>query len=184
MPESLISRETVFAGVLLTVHRDIVGVQDGTNTIREWVEHPGAAAVVPMFDDGSVLLVRQHRYATGRRFLEVPAGKLDSGEAPADAAARELEEETGWRAGRLDAIGAVYPCIGYSDEVIHLFVGTELSEGAAVAGPDEQLEIVRMPFADALAQVRSGEIDDAKTVAALVRAEALVAGHRALGSRQ
>jgi ADP-ribose pyrophosphatase len=145
---------------------------DRTTSVREWVEHPGAAAVVPLFDNGDTLLVRQHRYAPGREFLEVPAGKIDrQGESPAEVAARELEEETGWKAGRIESIGVVYPCIGYSDEVIHLFIATELSPGDPEAGsPHEVMEVVRMPFGEVLRMAANGEIEDGKSVVALVRA--------------
>jgi ADP-ribose pyrophosphatase len=170
--ETLLRRTTPYAGVLLTLHRDEVVLPDGAESVREWIEHPGAAAVVPLFENGDTLLVRQHRYATGRDFLEVPAGKLDvPGESPAQVAARELEEESGWTAGRLEALGSMYPCIGYSDEVIHLFVATDLTPGDPDAGsPHEVTEVVRLPFDEALRMTEVGEIDDGKSVVALVRA--------------
>jgi ADP-ribose pyrophosphatase len=129
--------------------------------------------VVPLFPDGGTLLVRQFRYATGRSFLEVPAGKLDvDGEAPADVARRELEEEAGLRAATLTPLGETWPCIGYSDEVIHLFVAEGLTEGEAADDAGERLEPVRLPLAEVVRMARAGELADAKTAVAVLRAAA------------
>jgi ADP-ribose pyrophosphatase len=174
MSELLISRECVYAGALLTVNRDRVGLPDGSEGVREWIAHPGAAAVVPIFDDGSTILVRQFRYATGRSFLEVPAGKIDAGETPAEVALRELEEETGWCAAHLDPLGATYPCIGYSNEIIHLFLARGMSEGRATHHAGEEIEVVRTPFDEATRLARTGEIQDAKSAVALLRAAEVV----------
>ncbi len=180
MPETFISRERVYDGLLLTVNRDRVGLPDGSESVREWIEHPGAAAVVPLFDDGSTVLVRQFRYATGRSFLEVPAGKIDAGETPAEVAIRELEEETGWRAADVEPLGAMYPCIGYSDEVIHLFIARGLERGDATHHAGEEIEVVRMPFAEAVRLARAGEIEDGKSAVALLRAADRKSGMKSL----
>lgn len=174
--ETTLSSEELFDGKLLHAFRDEVDVPGRGRAIREWLRHPGAAAVVPLFDDGSTVLIRQFRYPPRREFLEVPAGKLDvPGEAPEIAARRELAEETGYTADRLTPLGALYPCIGYSDEVIHFFLAEGLTEGTMDLAEGENVVPVRMPFADACARARRGEIADMKTVAALLMAEAALA---------
>ncbi len=163
-------------GKLLKVYRDEVGLPDGGASIREWIDHPGAAAVVPLFEDGTTLLLRQYRYPARRVFLEVPAGKLDRvGEDPLAVAARELEEETGYRAGRLTHLGSLYPCIGYSNEIIHFYLAGALARGVQNLGHGELVEPVALPFEEAVARVRRGEILDMKSVAALLMAEAHLA---------
>jgi ADP-ribose pyrophosphatase len=169
LTETLKSREQLADGVLLKVYRDTVVLPDGEESVREWVKHPGAAAVVPVFEDGSTLLVRQFRYPPQREFLEVPAGKLDrEGEDPAEVALRELGEEVGYKAARLTRVGETYPCIGYSDEVIHLFLAEGLSPVEGEMEHDEFLEPVRMPLAEAVARARRGEVLDAKSTVALL----------------
>ncbi len=162
-------------GVLIRARRDTVRLPDGKESIREWIDHPGAAAVVPLFDDGSTLLVRQFRYPPRREFLEVPAGKLDiEGERPDEVALRELEEETGWKAGRVQGMGALFPCIGYSNEIIHFFVGYDLEPGTRSLADGEFMENVRMPFSEAVSMARAGRILDMKSAAALMMADALL----------
>ena len=174
--ETTLSSEELFDGKLLHAFRDEVDVPGRGRAIREWLRHPGAAAVVPLFDDGSTVLIRQFRYPPRREFLEVPAGKLDvPGEAPEIAARRELAEETGYTADRLTPLGALYPCIGYSDEVIHFFLAEGLTEGTMDLAEGENVVPVRMLFADACERARRGEIADMKTVAALLMAEAALA---------
>ena len=174
LSERLKERELVYDGALLHVHRDVVIGPHGKESVREWIAHPGAAAVVALFDDDTTLLVRQFRHAPRREFLEVPAGKLDhEGEEPLELARRELEEETGYTATRLTPIGATYPCIGYSDEVIHLFVAEGLSEVGETGETDDVVEPVRLPFAEAVRMARAGELLDAKTVVALLRVAAI-----------
>lgn len=176
LTETRIAREELVRGVLLHAFRDTVRLPDGGESVREWIHHPGAAAVVPVFDDGSTVLLRQFRYPPQRVFLEVPAGKLDrEGEPPEEVALRELAEEAGYTAARLTPLGPIYPCIGYSDEVIHLFLAEGLTPAAAVAEHDEFLEPVRMPFAEALAMARRGELLDAKTALAVLRAAEVLA---------
>ncbi|NND71374.1 MAG: NUDIX hydrolase [Rhodothermales bacterium] len=166
-----VSSEQIFSGALLKVRRDIVQLPDNNSAVREWIDHPGAAAVVPVFENGDTVLVRQFRYAPRRTFLEVPAGKLDiPGESPMQVAARELREETGFIADDLTPIGAYYPCIGYSSEVIHCFVATGLTPGETAFSHGEFIEVVRMPLLDAIRRAREGDFDDMKTISALLRA--------------
>ena len=170
--EEKISSEQVFGGKLLEVYCDAVRLPGGGEANREWIDHPGAAAVVPLFEDGTTLLVRQHRYAAGRTFLEVPAGKIDrDGEDPAEVARRELKEETGCAAERIERVGQAYPCIGYSNEVIHFFVARGLTRGEQDLGDTEFIEVVPISFEEAAEKARRGELLDMKTVAALFYAE-------------
>ncbi len=171
LKEESISSEQVYSGALLHAYRDTVRLPDGTTGPREWLDHPGAAAVVPIFPDGSVLLVRQFRFAAGKEFLEIPAGKLDiPGESPEQVARRELQEETGWVAGAVSRLGAIYPCIGYSNEIIYLFIADGLTRGQQKLAEGEFVEPVRMPFDEAVAAVVNGQIDDAKSSTALLLA--------------
>ncbi|MEL6616546.1 MAG: NUDIX hydrolase [Bacteroidota bacterium] len=180
LTETPISSETVYDGKLLHVLRDEVRLPDGGTSGREWIQHPGAAAVVPLFEDGSTVLIRQFRYGPRREFLEVPAGKFDRpGEPPEALAAREMEEEVGLRAETYTRLGETYPCIGYSDEVIHLFLAEGLSEGTAGSDDDEFVDPVRLPLAEAVAMARRGEILDAKTAVALMLADAHLAARGA-----
>ncbi len=175
LTESPLSSEQLVDGVLLQAFRDEVRLPDGNTSVREWIDHPGASAVVPVFDDGRTLLVRQFRYPPHRAFLEVPAGKIDEpGEDPEEVAARELEEETGWRAERFESVGSAYPCIGYSNEIIHVFAayGLERSEQRLAEG--EFIEVVEMNLDEAIQRAREGEIKDMKTITALVYAAAHV----------
>lgn len=172
LTETTLQTEPLVEGVLLKAWRDTVRTPDGGTSIREWIHHPGASAVVPLFDDGTTILVRQFRYPPRRVFLEVPAGKLDyPGEAPEVVAARELEEETGWQAERFTPLGAFYPCIGYSNEVIHCFLAEGLSPGHRHLSDGEFVEGVRLPFAEALGMARRGELPDMKTALTLFYAE-------------
>ena len=173
LTETTLSSEAVYDGVLLHVRKDEVRLPDGGTSGREWIEHPGAAAVVPLFADGTTVLLRQFRYPPRREFLEVPAGKFDrEGEPAKDLASRELEEEAGLRAERWTHLGETYPCIGYSNEVIQLFLAEGISEGEAGADDDEFVEPVRMPLAEAVRMARAGEILDSKTCVALLLAQA------------
>lgn len=179
LKEETLHSEQLLDGHLLKVYRDEVRLPDGQSSVREWIDHPGASAVIPLFTDGSTILVRQYRYASRRTFLEVPAGKMDVvGEDPEEVANRELEEETGWKAGRLTHLDAAYPCIGYSNEVIHFFLAEELTDGTVNLSEGEFIEQVRLPLEEAVEMARRGEIEDMKTITALFLADTFLRRRR------
>jgi len=166
-----LSRRVAYSGKILTVNIDRVALPNGRDVELEFIEHPGASAVVPLHADGTVTLIRQFRYATGGYILEVPAGKLDPGETPEQCARREVEEEAGVRAGALHALGAIWTTPGFTNERIWLFAATQLAAGAQDLQQDEVLDVVRMPLREALALIERGELPDGKSLAALVRTD-------------
>lgn len=160
----------VFDGKLLQVYLDEVKLPDGTESTREWIKHPGACAVVPVFEDGTIMLLKQFRYPPRRTFIEVPAGKIDPGEDPANTARRELKEESGLNCTNLENAGSFYPAIGYADEIIHIYVAWGLTKEQQNADDDEFLLTYRIPFAKALHMIHTGEISDGKTICTLMKA--------------
>ncbi len=167
LTEHLLDSETVYAGRLLHVRRDRVRLPDGGESTREYIVHPGAVVIVPVFDNGDVLLERQHRYPLRRDFIEFPAGKIDPGEADLACAQRELAEETGYRATAWRELATIHPCIGYSDERLTFYLARGLSAGDHGRDRDEFLEIFRLPFAEAMQWVHDGRISETKTVIGL-----------------
>lgn len=157
----------IYRGRVLTLNVETVELPNGATAELEIVRHPGAAAVVPMKPDGSVILIRQFRHAAGGFIYEIPAGKLNPGEDPRACAARELEEEIGLRAGSLELLTSIFTAPGFTDEVIHVFLGTGLAPGRQQLDRDEVLEVVEMPLDKAVALVRDRTITDAKTIVGL-----------------
>ena len=168
-PPRRISSEVVYDGRRIRVRRDVYE-DDGVEFIREIVEHPGAAVIVPFPADDEVILVRQFRHAIGRTLLELPAGTLEPGEEPEICAGRELEEEAGFRAGKITPLCVVYPSPGVLGEVMHLFEARDLVPCESRPDPGEKIEVVRMPVGEALSGIRSGMITDGKTVIGLMMA--------------
>jgi len=171
LTEHFVAGALVYDGGLLKVRRDEVRLPDGSLGVREYIRHPGAVAIVPLFDDGSVLLERQFRYPHRRVFIEVPAGKLEAGEPPLDTAKRELAEETGYVASDWTRLGVIHTAIAYTDEAIHLYRARKLTRTERKLDQGEFLECLTVPFAEALRMIRDGEITDAKSVAALLWVE-------------
>ena len=166
--ERLGSRE-IYRGRTFDVDVDRVRLPNGKEMDVELVHHRGAAAVVPVLEDGTVLLVRQYRYATGGWLLEIPAGKIDGGEPPEACAARETEEETGYRAGKLEPLGWIWTTPGFADEKIWLYLATDLEPAEQGLEDDEVLSIETMPLEEAVEKAYRGEIEDAKSALALMR---------------
>lgn len=167
-----LSSRSVFAGRRIAVRVDRVRLPNGSELDFEMIHHPGAAAIVPLLGSGEVLMLRQYRYATGGWLLEVPAGTRDGDEPPEQCAARELREETGYQAGTLQPLGWIWTTPGFTDERIWLYLATDLVGGDQALESDEVLTLERLPLARAAAMAAGGEIVDAKSVAALLRAAA------------
>jgi ADP-ribose pyrophosphatase len=165
----MLERRTVFAGRVLDVGEERHRLPNGRETIFEVIRHPGGAAVLPVFADGRVLLIRQYRPALGATLWEIPAGRLEPGESPEACVHRELAEEAGYVAGRLEPLGGVWSAAGFCDEHVALFAAFELQPVPPAPEADEIIEPVAMPLADALALVFCGELRDAKTQLALLR---------------
>jgi ADP-ribose pyrophosphatase len=168
LTEHFVAGKRVYDGSLLKVYRDEVRLPDGSLGAREYIRHPGAVAIVPLLDDGSVLLERQFRYPHRREFIEIPAGKLEPGEPPLDTAKRELAEETGYVAAQWTRLGVIHTAIAYTDEAIHVYVARQLSSTERKLDQGEFLECLSVPFDEALRMIRDGAITDAKSVAALL----------------
>jgi ADP-ribose pyrophosphatase len=174
-----LSSQRVYSGRLLKIDRDEVLLPNGRSTDLEMVRHPGAAAIVPFVSADDVLLVRQFRYAAGGFILEVPAGTLQPGEEPEACARREVEEESGHRAGRLVRLASIRTTPGFTDEIIHLYAAFDLTPVAQRLDHDEVLTVERHPLARTLELIRDGGIVDAKSICALMLARDLSRDGRA-----
>ena len=175
--EHTISSETIATGGMLTVKRDQVRLPNGNTSQREYVKHPGAVVIVPMLPNGHVILEKQFRYPLHQVFIELPAGKIDTGEDVLVTGQRELLEETGYSAGVWVKLGLQHPCIGYSNEIIHMYLAQGLDAGSHQRDQDELLEVFEASFANCLAIIQRGEITDGKTIVALFFAEKYLATH-------
>lgn len=162
-----INRERVFDGPAFKIARVSLQNGDGNELSRDVVEHPGAACVIPMVDEKTVLLIRQWRIGAKRELWEIPAGTLDPGEDPLACAARELEEETGRKAGKLEHLFTMFPSPGILDEKMHIFLATELREGEQNLEDDEEIQVKAFDFRDLRVQLKANNIKDGKTIAAL-----------------
>jgi ADP-ribose pyrophosphatase len=162
--EETLTSQLAYEGVFLQVWRDEVRCPDGHVAPREYLRHPGAVMVIPLREDGDVVLERQYRYALRRSCIEFPAGKIDPGESPLDCAQRELREETGLEAAEWVYLGGFHNAIGYCDEKIEVFVAKELSSGQAAAHPGELIEVFHAPWHELFDWIRDGTVTDVKTI--------------------
>ena len=166
----------MYDGKLLKVRSDTVRLPDGGAAEREWIDHPGAVAVLAVTDAGELVMERQFRYPLSRDMIEVPAGKIDPGEDPLATARRELKEETGYIASEWTHVATIHLAIGYSNERIEIYLAKGLGRETAKLDEEEFLEVFTLPLAKALAWVREGRITDSKTVAGLFWAEKILGG--------
>ena len=176
--EKRLSSETKFEGRVITVTLDRVELENGGTSTREVVRHHGGAGVAALNDEGEIYLVRQYRYALDRELIEIPAGKLEKGEDPFEAAKRELGEECGLTADNYISLGQFFPTVGYDTEVIYTWVATGLHKTQMHLDADEFLTPDRVPLDKAYEMVMSGEIRDGKTIAGILKLKALIAEGR------
>lgn len=169
-------REVVHVGRRIRVEVDTFTAPDGTVIKRDAIRHPGAVVILPVLDEGHVVLLRNHRFVIGETLWEVPAGTVEPGEPLEACARRELLEETGYTAAKWRSMGYLYASPGVLDEKLHLFVAEDLTPGPAKPEPDEQLHPVTVPLAEAIRMCLTGEIKDAKTIAALLLWERMSRG--------
>lgn len=174
--ERKLTSTLVFDGKLLKVRSDTVRLPNGRIAEREYIEHPGAVAVIALTDAGELVMERQFRYPLGRDMIELPAGKIDPGEDPLDTARRELKEETGYTAEHWRHVATINIAIAYSTERIEIYLARGLKSGSTKLDDEEFLEVFTLPLATALDWVRNGKITDAKTVSGLFWAEKLRPG--------
>ena len=177
--EESVSSEEIYHGKVVHLFKDTVRLPNGKHAIREVIRHPGAVAVVPITEEGNVILVRQYRYPFAETMLEIPAGKLDAGEDIEACARRELSEETGMEAAELVSLGVFYPSVAVMDEKIHLFLARGLTQSAAHPDDDEFLHVETRPLEELVQDILSGSIPDGKTQTAVLKAWYLEQGKQA-----
>ncbi|HEX9006170.1 MAG TPA: NUDIX hydrolase [Bacteroidota bacterium] len=175
-----LSQEVLYRGKVFDLIVDHIQYPSGNHGVREVARHPGGAVTVPLFPDRSILLVRQFRYPLQGYTLELPAGKLNAGEDPAEAAVRELEEETGWIAGHLEKLTAIYTTPGFCTEILHIFLATELRQSPRGHHREEGelgMSVHLLPLEEALGMAERGELNDSKTLVGLFLAERRLRQH-------
>ncbi len=168
MARELLVSERLFNGAVFDVERDRLLEENGTEIIREVVRHPGGAGALPLFDDGRVALVRQYRHPARRELLEIPAGRIEAGESPDFCAAREVEQEIGFRAGRIEKLAEFYSTPGFCEEKLYIYLATDLTQSSQNLDHDEWIEIVYLPLPEAVKMAERGGIEDSKTIIALL----------------
>ncbi len=164
LKERLIKSETVYDGKFLQVKKDTVSLPDKTIGIREYFRHPGAVVIIPLFNDGKVLLEKQFRYPLNKVFIEFPAGKIDSGEDSLSTAKRELFEETGYSANKWKYLSSIHNAIAYSDERIDIYLAEDLKKGKRKLEKGEFINLFRVTFLDLMKFIDTGKITDVKTI--------------------
>ncbi len=181
LEETFVSSETIFEGKIIKVRRDMVRLPNGDEASREIVEHMGGVAIVALDDEENVYMVRQYRRPFDKVILEIPAGKLDHlGEDHFDCGKRELKEETGLTAERYDYLGSFMVSPGFCQELIHIYLARELSSGSMDLDPDEFLQVEKIPFSELLEMIMNNQIEDAKTVIGVLKANELLRKEKAL----
>ena len=173
--EKQTSSKQIFDGIVVKLFVDSIELPNGKPATREVVRHPGAVCVIPVTDDGEVIMVKQFRYPFGKVLLEIPAGKLEPNEDPLDAARRELEEESGVVAERVDFMGELYTTVAFTDEKIYTYIATGLTYKDSHPDEDEFVEVERVPLKRLVEMVMNGEIKDSKTQVAILKAEKILA---------
>lgn len=176
LTEQTLESRLAFQGAFLRLYVDKVRSADGHIGTREYLRHPGAVMIVPLFSDGRVVLERQFRYPLKRTAIEFPAGKIDAGERPIQCAQRELLEETGYRAGKWSYLGGLHNAIAYSDEKIEMFLAEELVHEGASLDAGETLQVFTEPWQRLLQWVREGTVTDVKTMVGVMWLEKVLAG--------
>ena len=176
--ELTISSERLYEGRILNVRKDTVRMPNGREATREVVEHSHAVCIVPVDDDGNVLFVRQYRKPTEQSILEVPAGGVEEGELSEDTVLRELQEEVGYTADRLQHLASFWVAPGWATEYMHAYLATGLQPSKLVGDDDENIEVVRIPLEQAVSMIQTGELNDGKSIASLLLALPLLKGQQ------
>ena len=174
LKESTISSKKVYEGSFLDVRKDIVNLPDGNTSTREWINHPGAACIIPVLSDGRLALIKQYRYPVKSIMIELPAGKLDPGEDPEECAVRELEEEIGYSTGKLTFVSKIHPAIGFANEEMWIFLAENLIKSQKNTDLDEFVELIPTSIKDSVKMVWNGTITDVKTIIGILWAERLL----------
>ena len=177
LKEDKISSTQIFSGKLIDLYLDNVRLPNGKKSTREWIAHPGAVCIVPLLDNGDILLIRQFRYGPREEFIEIPAGKIDKNEDPLKCGLRELEEETGYKSNKLTFLTNIHPAIGFSNEKMWMYLAEELELSKKKLDEDEFLELLPTPLNQAIEWVFSGKITDVKTIIGIMWMKELKFNH-------
>ena len=177
LKEHKIDSTKVFSGKLIDLYLDNVRLPNGKKSTREWVDHPGAVCIVPILNNGDILLIRQFRYGPRKEFIEIPAGKLDKNEEPLKCGIRELEEETGYKSNKLTYLTNIHPAIGFSNEKMWMYLAEDLELSEKKLDEDEFLELLPTPLNIALEWVFTGKITDVKTIIGIMWLKELEFNH-------
>ena len=181
--EKQIETKTVYEGLIVNIRSDVAELQNGSLVAREVVEHPGGVGIIPVTHENKVLMVRQYRYPMEEELLEIPAGKLDEGEAPIDCAVRELSEETGCTAGRIVDLGAIYPSPGFCKETLYLYLALDLHYGEAHLDENELLRVEAVDIDELIDAIMENKMPDAKTIIGVMKAKEYLCGNSEFGIR-